>query len=408
MRQALLTGAALAVFAASTGAQWPQWRGPTRDGVVPAAAVPAAWPAKPALAWKQSVGEGYSSPVVADGRVYVHSRRDPEEIVSAFDLTTGRPLWSAKYRSSFTKNKYANAMAKGPFSTPLVAGGRVITLGATAVLSSLDAATGQLLWRRDWSKEIDNSRLFTGTAMSPIIDGGLLLVQVGDDDGGAVRALDPVTGAEKWSLAGHGPGYASPIIATIGGRRQLVAMTDRAVLGIDVASGNELWQIPFPDEWNENIVTPVVAGDVLVVSGPRKGTFGYRFAAEGTALQPLLVWHNTDLPMHMSSPVVDGPFVYGFGSKRKGQLFCLDARTGAARWATEGRTATNAAIQSAGPNLVILTTDGELLVVARTPDKYVELHRYAVADSQTWAHPVVTGSHLVIRDADSVAAWTLK
>jgi outer membrane protein assembly factor BamB len=397
-----------ALATASVSAQWQQWRGPNRDGVVPAASVPPAWPETLSLMWRQSVGEGYSSPVVADGRVFVHSRSDPDEIVSAFDLATGKPLWSARYSSTFTKNQYATAMSKGPFSTPLVADGRVFTLGVSAVLSSFDAATGELKWRKDWSKEIDTSKLFTGTAMSPVIDSGLLIVHVGDDSSGAFRAIDPLTGAEKWSLPGHGPGYASPIVRAIGGTRQFITMTDSAVVGVEVTSGTLLWTVPFPDEWHENIVTPVLAGDVLVISGTRKGTFGYRLgktAARWTARQE---WTNTDLPMYMSSPVAEGSLVYGFSNKRKGQLFCLDATTGTPKWTTEGRGGTNAAIQSAGDNLVVLTTDGELLVIKRTPVKYEELRRYKVADSQTWGHPVLLGRSIVIRDANSIAAWGLR
>src|SRR5262249_24064684 len=140
--------------AVPTAAQWPQWRGPNRDGVVPAASVPASWPAAPTLKWKQSIGEGYSSPVVAGGRVFVHGRRDPEEIAPAFDRETGKPLWSQRYAAAFTKNQYAVQMARGPNSTPLVHEGRVFTLGMTAILTSFDAATGEVKWRKDWSKEI--------------------------------------------------------------------------------------------------------------------------------------------------------------------------------------------------------------------------------------------------------------
>ena len=401
----LCTILATLFLTASLEAQWPQWRGPNRDGVVPAASVPPAWPANPTVKWKQSVGEGYSSPVVANGRVYVHSRRDPEEIMTAFDLVTGKPVWTSRYQSAVNKNKYAAQMSKGPFSTPLVAGGRVFTLGTTAVLSAFDAATGAVKWRKDWSKEIDMSKLFTGTAMSPILDGGLLIVHVGDDGGGAFRALDPATGTEKWSLPGHGPGYASPIIATLAGARQLITMTDKAVVGVSVETGKQLWVIPFPDEFNENIVTPVVAGDVLVVSGTRKGTLGYRIEKKGTAFAATEAWHNTDVPMYMSSPVVAGGYVYGFSSKRKGQLFCLDAKTGTVKWSTDGRAGMNAAIQSAGPDLVVLTTEGDLLVVKRNPEKFEELRRYKVAEGQTWAQPVLLPNGVVIRDAESVAFW---
>ena len=403
----LTTILATLVLTASLQAQWPQWRGPNRDGIVPKASVPAEWPANAKVKWKYDVGEGYSSPVVSNNRVYVHSRKDPEEIVTALDLTTGKPVWTQKYQSAMNKNKYAAQMSKGPFSTPLVSGGRVFTLGTTGVLSAFDAATGAVKWRKDWSKDIDMTKLFTGTAMSPVIDGGLLIVHVGDDSKGAFRALDPATGAEKWSLPGHGPGYASPIIATFAGTRQLVTMTDKAVVGVNTATGKQLWTIPFPDEWNENIVTPVVAGDLLIVSGTRKGTLGYRIEKKDAGLAATQVWHNNDVPMYMSSPIVDGTFLYGFSSKRKGQLFCLDAKTGTVKWATDGRAGMNAAIQSAGADLVVLTTEGELIVVRKSPEKYQEVRRYKVADGQTWAQPVLLGRDIVIRDAQSVSLWSL-
>ncbi len=396
---------AMVFGAASLSAQWPQWRGPNRDGIVAAANVPASWPEKPVVQWTVKTGEGYSTPVVTDGRIFVHSRQEPDEIVTALDLASGKQLWTARYPSSFIKNKYANEMSKGPFSTPLVANGIVYTLGTSAVLSAFDAATGAVKWRKDWSKEIDTSRLFTGTAMSPIIDSGLLVVHVGDDGEGAFRAFDPATGAEKWSLPGHGPGYASPVVATFGGVRQLVTMTDKAVVAVGVTDGKQLWTIPFPDEWNENIVTPVVVEDILIVSGTRKGTFGYRVAKGATGLAATQVWHNTDVPMYMSSPVADGAYVYGFSSKRKGQLFCLDAKTGTVKWTTEGRSGANASLQSAGPNLLVLTTEGDVIVARRSPDKFGELRRYKVADSQTWAQPVLLKDSLIVRTADAVTRW---
>ena len=387
--------------------QWPQWRGPSRDGVVPAANVPAAWPEKPTLKWKQPAGEGYSSPVVDAARVFVHSRKDPTEMLTAFDLASGKQLWQSAYDAPFTKNKYATQMAKGPFSTPVAANGRVFTLGVTAVLSAFDAASGTLRWRKDFSKEIDTSKLFTGTAMSPILTNGLLIVHVGDDGGGAFHAYDPATGAEKWTLAGHGPGYSSPVIVG-NAPRQLVTMTDKAVVSLDAATGTLLWSLPFPDEFNENIVTPVLAGDVLVISGTRKGTFGYRLENTGGKWTPKQIWHNTDLPMYMSTPVADGPMLFGFSNRRKGQLFCLDATTGTAKWTTEGRAGTNASLLSAGPNLVVLTTDGDMLVLRRTTDKYEELRRYKVASSPTWSHPALLSDAVVVRDTESVAVWSLK
>jgi len=158
----------------------------------------------------------------------------------------------------------------------------------------------------------------------------------------------------------------------------------------------------------EGCSSPVVAGDTLVISGTRKGTFGYRVEKTGATWAPKQFWHNTDLPMYMSTPVADGDFIYGFSSKRKGQIFCLDAKTGTTKWATEGRGGMNAAIQSAGDNLIVLTSEGELIVAKRAPDRYQELRRYKIADSQTWGHPVLLGSQFVIRDADSIAVWSLR
>ena len=390
---------------AVVGAQWPQWRGPQRDGVVAAENVPTSWPEKLTPRWTQKVGEGYSTPVVANGRIFVHSRQDPEEVVTALDLGTGKPIWTARYQSAFSKNKYANDMSKGPFSTPLVADGIVYTLGTSAVLSAFDEKTGAVKWRKDWSKEIDTSRLFTGTAMSPIIDSGVLIVHIGDDGEGAFRALEPATGEEKWTLPGHGPGYASPIVTTAGGARHIVTMTDKAVVGVAVGDGRQLWQLPFPDEWNENIVTPVMAADVLVVSGTRKGTFGYQIAKAASGLSATQLWHNTDVPMYMSSPVADGNHLYGLSNRRKGQLFCLEARSGKVLWTTEGRAGASAALQNAGPHLLVLNTEGDLIVVRRNPEKYEEVRRYKVAESQTWAQPVILKDGIVIRNADSATFW---
>src|SRR5687767_2444384 len=188
----------------TTNAQeWTQWRGPARDGSVSGKNVPAKWPETFARAWRVEVGEGYSSPVVAAGRVFVHSRRDPEEIISAINLADGKVMWEQKYQATFKKNQYAVEMAKGPNSTPLVVGNRLFTLGVTAVLNAWDTATGRLLWSRDFSKSIDTSKMFCGTAASPIAVDGRIVIQVGSDiHGGQILALNPATGAAEWEWRG--------------------------------------------------------------------------------------------------------------------------------------------------------------------------------------------------------------
>lgn len=395
-----------AALSATTSAQWPQWRGPNRDGSVPAASVPKAWPEALKEGWAVEAGEGYSTPVVGDGRVFVHARRDPDEIVTAFDLATGKQAWTDTHRAPFTKNQYARAMAKGPNATPLLAGGRLYTFGVTAVLTAYDAATGKVVWRHDYTKDIDSSKLFCGTAMSPILVNGSVIVHVGDDRGGVFRAFDAATGAVKWEQEGPGPGYASPVLATIAGEPQVVTLTDKSVVGVSTTSGAILWSFPFPDEWNENIVTPVVMGDTVIVSGTRQGTRALRIARTGGRLEAAELWHSPDTAMYMSSPVVHAGVLYGMSSRRKGQFFALDPATGKTLWTTEGRDAGNAHIVVAGRDLVVQLDSGELIVAPASTSGFTPERRYNVASSATYTHPVLTPGGVLVRDQTHVRFWS--
>ena len=379
-----------------------QWRGPARNGTVTAASTPK-WPAAWKRAWRVDVGEGYSSPVVAAGRAFVHSRRDPDELVTAIDLATGKVLWQQKYPTPFNKNQYATKMAKGPHATPLVIGDRVFTLGGMAVLSAWNAQTGALAWRKDYSASVDTSKLFTGTAASPLADGGAVIVQVGSDvKGGRVIALDPQTGAERWTWSGKGPGYASPVVVTIGGARQIVTMTNGSVEGIDAKTGAALWSTPFPDEFHENIVTPLWTGTHLIVSSSNAGMHAYSLRQAAGKWQPAEAWKNADVAMYMSTPVLADGVIYGLSSKKKGQIVAMDAATGALKWATEGRAADQAAILLTPAHVLVLTAGGELVLVRRSPARYDEERRYTVADSATWAVPVLLADGLLVRDATGV------
>jgi len=255
---------------------WTQWRGPARDGSVSVKNTPSAWPEALQRSWRVEIGEGYSSPVVAGGRAFVHGRRDPEEIVASVNLADGKILWQQKYQADFKKNQYAVQMAKGPNSTPLVMGDRLFTLGVTGILNAWDTATGKLLWTRDFSKTIDTSKMFCGTASSPLLVNGRLVVQVGSDiHGGQTLALNPKTGETEWEWRGLGPGYASPMVIEPAGGPQIVTMTQGSIVGIDGKTGKELWSVPFPDEWHENITTPLWTGAHLIVSGTRQGTHAF-------------------------------------------------------------------------------------------------------------------------------------
>ena len=407
MNKAIL---ALTLFTSAiiTNAQeWTQWRGPARDGSVSGKNVPTKWPDSLQRTWRVEIGEGYSSPIVAGGRVFVHGRRDPEEIVAAINLADGKVVWEQKYQAAFKKNQYAVEMAKGPNSTPLVNGNRLFTLGVTGVLNAWDTATGRLLWTRDFSKSIDTSKLFCGTAASPLAVDGRVVVQVGSDiHGGQILGLNPATGATEWEWRGLGPGYASPVVIDLGGRSQLVTMTEGSIVGVDGKNGKELWSVPFPDEWHENISTPLWTGTQLIVSGTRQGTHAYSLTQANGKWQATELWKNPDVAMYMSSPVFGDGLIYGHSSKKKGQFVAVDAKTGAVKWATEGRQGEHASLLLTPQHVVFLTNGADLIVARRNTPSFAVEKRYEVAEASTFAMPVLLGSNILVRDATGLMLLT--
>lgn len=391
------------VAIAQSPRDWPEWRGPGRQAIVGAAQLPAAWPSAFKAAWTVNVGEGYASPVVQGNLAFVHSRQDPQEVVTAIDVATGTVKWRHQYAAAFTKNSYATQMAKGPNATPLVTGGRLFTLGASGQLLAFDATSGKQLWSKDFSGRVNTSKLFCGTAASPILVHGLVVVQVGSDvHGGLVTALDPATGAVRWESPGDGPGYASPILIDVEGTSQLVTLTNRSILGLDARTGRQLWTVAFPDDWHENIVTPIWTGRELVVSGVRQGTRAFRLSRTAGAWAPAELWKNAEVTMYMSTPVVADGLVYGFSNKRKGQFVALDLATGALKWSSEGREGEQASILLAPRHVLYLTNTGALVIAGRTAAGFKEEKRYDLSDSQTWATPVFLGNAVLVRDATSL------
>jgi len=393
-----LTTASLAQPQADKG--WPEWRGPGRAAVLVAGQAPVKWPASFAPAWKVEVGEGYGSPVVGDGLAFVHSRQDPQEVVTAIDVTTGKVRWREAYQAPFNKNGYAVKMGKGPNATPLLAGGRLFVLGASGHFLALDAASGKRLWSKDFSSLIDTSKLFCGTAASPILAYGAVVVQVGSDvRGGQIVALDQATGAERWLWKGDGPGYASPILLGFQGTEQLVTLTNKSIVGLDAQKGSLLWSIPFPDDWHENIVTPVWTGRELVVSGIRQGTRAFRLVRAGNAWTATEAWKNSEVTMYMSSPVEGDGLIYGLSAKRKGQFVALDAATGVTKWASGGREGEQASVLLAPGHVLFLTNTGALVVVRRTAAGFQEEKRYDISETETWTTPVFLGGAMLVRDS---------
>ena len=329
---------AVSVSHSAKAADWNQWRGPDRDGLATGFQVPAVWPKELTLRWKVEVGSGHSSPVVAGGQVFVFSRQGDRETVRRLRLSDGREAWSQGYPAPFEMSPYAKAHGQGPKSTPVVFDGRLYTLGIGGILSCWDADSGKQLWQHDFAKKYPKgSSLWYGAATSPMIDAGLLVTYVGGRDEGALVALDRRTGEPRWQWDGDGAAYASPILATVGGMRQVVTQSQTACIGVATDDGKLVWKMPFTTEYDQNIVTPVARGDLVVFGGTGKPTAAYRITKAGGqwSLQP--VWENDQLPLYMSSPVLVGDRLVGLTQRSKGQFFAVDFASGKTLWVSDGR-----------------------------------------------------------------------
>ena len=385
---------------------WPQWRGPNRDGFVPSLDR-GSWPEKLVKKWQVTVGSGHSSPVVAAGRVYLHTRMAEDEVVSAIDLGSGKALWQDRYAVPYTMNRAATGHGKGPKSTPVFSGGRLYTFGITGIASCYDVASGKRIWQKGFESRFRTTSPLYGTAMSPLVDRGLVIYHVGGQDGGALVALDSVTGGQRWSWDLDGPGYASPVIAEWSGVRQVVTQSQSNIIGIGASDGRLLWKIPFTTPYVQNIVTPVLHNDMLVVSGLEQPTRAYRLRLAGGEWTPERVWENTDVSFYMSSPVVAAGRLFGLSNRKRGELVCLDAATGALLWTGGPRTADNAAVLASSRTLLFLTTNSELVVAENGGGRYREIRRYTVADSPVWAHPAPVGDSFLVKDAETLTRWSL-
>jgi hypothetical protein len=343
--------------------------------------------------------------VVLGQRVFVFTRDGEDEVLGAYDLKTGRPVWLQRSAAPYQMNSAATSHGPGPKSTPLVSGNEVCAFGISGRLSCHDAATGRLLWRKDFGGQFRATSPLYGAAASPLLADGLLIVAVGGPDDGALTAFDAVSGAVKWTMKGDGPAYASPVVATLDGVRQVVTQTQARVVGIDLAKGALLWSIPFTTAYDQNAVTPLVTGPLVVYSGMGTSLRAVRPVRKDGAWKVEPVWDAPDFPLYMSSPVLAGDRLVGFSHKKKGQLFALDPLTGRVAWASEGRLGENAALVSAGGSILALLDDAHLIVLDPAAATYAPRATYTVADSPTWAHPVPTAAGLLVKDLNTLALW---
>ena len=386
---------------------WPQWRGPNRDGS--ASARFSEWPKALKEQWKVTVGVGHASPVIADSKIYVFARQGEEETLVCLDAATGKEIWKSSQPISYEMNPAAAGHGKGPKSTPVVHNGSVFTLGITGVLSAHDARTGKLKWRHEFSKQYPNTSPLYGTAMSPIVENGMVIAHVGGQDKGALTAFEAETGVVKWTNDMDGPAYASPIMVTLAGLRQVVTFTQKDFVGVDAATGKLLWKLAAKSEYDTNSVTALSYKDTLIFYREGQGLSAVRLVKQGGQIVPQEIWNNKENMLYLSTPVLQGSTLFGFSVLKKGQFFALDADTGKTLWQGPGRMGENAAILNAGGSVFLaLTNEANLIVLPVNAKEYAPTVQYTVANSPTWAHPVVSGNRILIKDETTLRSLALQ
>jgi outer membrane protein assembly factor BamB len=392
-------------LASSPAAQdWPQWRGPNRDGAVAAFREPAVWPEQLVRRWQVEIGTGYATPLVVGSRVYAFTRQGADEVMTALDATTGAVVWRTAYAAPFTMNPATSRHGPGPKSTPAFANGRLFTLGMSGIVTAFDATSG----KRVWQKPAPPSQPMYHTAMSPVVEGNLVIVHVGGPGSGALTAFDVATGEERWSWRGDAPAYGSPLVADLGGARQVVTFTQQNFVGVALATGQLLWRRPYTTPSTTTSQTPLVYKDTVIESGRANGFTAFRPVRRGTEWVTENVWHTDEVSVHMSDVVAIDGAAFGLSHLNSGQYFALDLDSGKVLWKSAPRQAEHAAIARSGHTIFSLEEDGELVVVRHSRTAFEPITRYEVARSATWPQPAIAGNRVFVKDVSALTLWTLE
>jgi outer membrane protein assembly factor BamB len=382
---------------------WPQWRGPNRDGKVTDFTEPKEWPKELTRKWKIDVGLGDSTPALVGNKLYVFTRQGDEEVNLCLDAQTGKELWKDTYAAMAVTGPPSRH--PGPRSSPAVADGKVVTIGVGGVISCLDAATGKVLWRKDpYPKVVP--QFFT--AMSPLIVDGMAIAHLGGKDNGGIIAYDLNTGEPKWQWTEEGPEYASPILLTVESTKQIVTLTEKSVVGIGVADGKLLWQLPFlPERRAYNAATPIIDGQTVIYTGAARGTKAVKIEKQGDGFAATEIWSNAEVAPQFNTPVLKDGLLFGLSNR--GNFFCINNQTGQTAWTDPTQTDRGgfAAIVDVGSVILALPSSAELIIIKPTDKEYTELARIKVSEKATYAHPVIAGNRLFIKDEDSLSLWTI-
>ena len=393
---------ALAVYAVCSAQGNPrdysQWRGSNRDGSASGFVEPSRWPDTLTRRWRVDVGEGYASPLVVGNIVYIFSRRDGRELLTALDAGTGTRLWQSGFAVPYTPTSPTAAHGSGPKATPLFHDRKIITLGVSGIVAAFDAQKGTLLWRTAEPSEVP----FFSAASSPVGEGRFAITHPGSY--GPLTAFDASSGKVAWT-AGGDAFFMAPTVVTLQGIRQVVSVTQAAVVGVAAENGRPLWEFPWAGGRSGGIM-PIPYGDKIIVSATTAGVMAISPRYRDGSWQAEKAWDTSAVEMYISHPVVIGDTLFGFSRRAGGQLFALDARDGRVLWLGEPRFATNVAFAKAGDLLFVLKDDAQLVVARASPSGFEPLKTYEVADSATWAQPVLSGRRLFVKDVSALTLWT--
>lgn len=379
---------------------WPQWRGINRDSKVTGFNAPAAWPAELKQAWKVTVGFSDATPVLSANKIYLNTRQGDQEVILCLDAATGKELWKNSYPAMAVTGPSAS-QHPGPRGTPAVSNGKIVTFGASGILSCLDASTGKQLWRKENPTNAFPA-FFTGT--SPLIIDGMCIIHLGKKDDGQVIAYDLNSGNEKWKWAGDGPSYSSPSVMTIDGKKLLIVITEKNIMALGLTDGKQLWQIATPVQQRfYNCVSPYIDGQNIYLSGQGTGTKAIKVEKSGNEYVTKELWSNTEVGAKWNTPVLKDGFLYGFTDQKR--IYCLNAATGQTAWIDNAVTSDFSTIVDCGSVIIGLTSIDNLIVLKPDGKEYSEVAKYKVSDTPIYAYPVISGNNIYIKDAESLMKY---
>ncbi|MFC1553693.1 PQQ-binding-like beta-propeller repeat protein [candidate division KSB1 bacterium] len=381
---------------------WPQWRGVNRDGKVAGFEVPDKWPAELTQKWKVTVGASNATPALVEDKLYVFTRQGAEEVIQCLDAASGEILWKYKYAAQAVSGAARNH--PGPRSSPTVSDGKVITLGVGGVLSCLDTGTGDVVWRKD---EFTGTVPTYFTGMSPIVTDNKCVAHLGGSDDGAIMAFDLDTGKEIWKHTGEGPSYGSPVLLTVGGTKQIVVQTERNLVSIAAADGKQLWQLPTPPQRRfYTSATPIVDGQTVIYTGHGLGTKAVTVQKQGNDFDVKEIWYNEELGTAYNTPVLIDGFLYGLSNR--GRMYCINAGTGQTAWTNDESHRNFCAVLDAGSVILALPSESDMIVLEPNGSEYKEVARLKVADTPVYAHPVISGNRIYIKDEETLTMWIIE